>query len=227
MRKEEQGEDEKRHILRAAIGPHTARWAEGKGLLMQLNSLEQAWPHLFALPAAAHEGEERPWVARDESNSALEKAYKRAALHLHPDRLVSQNRDLSVRVEAEEVFKELQTAYSDKPSWLKGKEAANPFATEAAAAGGGASQPHTRSSSCTKADELFGGASTSGGGDGGSSLGDGDGGSDSKDLRVSTSGRDGSPVALALSPVLAPAPSPGPCPSPSPGPNPQPLTPSP
>jgi len=96
-------DDEKRAILRAAIGPHTARWAEGKGLLMQLNSLEQAWPHLFALPAAALEGKERPWVARDESDSALEKAYKRAALHLHPDRLVSQNRDLSVRVEAEEV----------------------------------------------------------------------------------------------------------------------------
>ena len=96
-------DDEKRAILRTAIGPHTARWAEGKGLLMQLNSLEQAWPHLFALPAAALEGKERPWVARDESDSALEKAYKRAALHLHPDRLVSQNRDLSVRVEAEEV----------------------------------------------------------------------------------------------------------------------------
>ena len=96
-------EEEKRAILRAAIGPHTARWAEGKGLLMQLNSLEQAWPHLFALPAAALEGKERPWVARDESDAALEKAYKKATLHLHPDRLVSQNRDLSVRVEAEEV----------------------------------------------------------------------------------------------------------------------------
>ena len=96
-------EEEKRAILRAAIGPHTVRWAEGKGLLMQLNSLEQAWPHLFALPAAALEGKERPWVARDESDAALEKAYKKATLHLHPDRLVSQNRDLSVRVEAEEV----------------------------------------------------------------------------------------------------------------------------
>ena len=96
-------EEEKRAILRAAIGPHTVRWAEGKGLLMQLNSLEQAWPHLFALPAAALEGKERLWVARDESDAALEKAYKKATLHLHPDRLVSQNRDLSVRVEAEEV----------------------------------------------------------------------------------------------------------------------------
>ena len=167
-------DDEKREILRAAIGPHTARWAEGKGLLMLLNSLEHAWPHLFALPAAALEGKEWPWVARDESDPTLEKAYKRAALHLHPDRLVSQNRDLSVRVEAEEVrahpahpahpahghthghghghgsgprvvvrpplalsfrwrqvFKQLQAALSDKPTWLVGKEAANPFAPKA------------------------------------------------------------------------------------------------
>ena len=107
-------DDEKRNILRSAIGPHTARWAEDKGLLMLLNSLESSWPHLFALPAAALEGKDRPWVAKDESDSSLEKAYKKATLHLHPDRLVSQNRDLSVRVEAEEVFKQLQTAYSHR-----------------------------------------------------------------------------------------------------------------
>ena len=53
-------EEEKRAILRAAIGPHTARWAEGKGLLMQLNSLEQAWPPLFALPAASALGAQDP-----------------------------------------------------------------------------------------------------------------------------------------------------------------------
>ena len=194
--------DREREILRAAIGPHTARWAEGKGLLMQLNSLEQAWPHLFALSAAALEGKERPWVARDESDSALEKAYKRAALLLHPDRLVSKNRDLSVRVnpspssdphphpttdpnpdpgphpgphpdpnpgpnqvEGEEVLKQLQAAYEDRPSWLLGS--CLQLAQRIAAATGGASQPRPHSSSCSSADEPFGGASTSGGGGGG------------------------------------------------------------
>ena len=157
--------DREREILRAAIGPHTARWAEGKGLLMQLNSLEHAWPHLFALSAAALEGKERPWVARDESDSALEKAYNVAALHLHPDRLVSQHRDLSVRVEAEEVFTQLQAAYEDRPSWLLGS--CLQLAQRIAAATGGASQPRPHSSSCSSADEPFGGASTSGGGGGG------------------------------------------------------------
>ena len=36
-----------------------------------------------------------------------------------------------------QVFKQLQAAHSDKPAWLVGKDAANPFAAEA----GGASNP--------------------------------------------------------------------------------------
>ena len=55
------------------------------------------------------------------------------ALHLHPDRL--QDRDLSVRVEAEEVFKRLQAAHADKASWLKGMEECNPFAADSGTAG--------------------------------------------------------------------------------------------
>ena len=92
------------------------------GTVVQLHSLlctlESSWPHLLALAGAKlGDGAARPWVPAEPKEGAIDKAYKKATLHLHPDRV--SKRDLSVRVEAEEVLKVLTLAHADKPRWLR------------------------------------------------------------------------------------------------------------
>lgn len=111
-------DESSREKLRAAFEPRVQRWAGDRGLVALLHSLED-WPHTFALPAAAIEADgRRPWEPRGTSEREITLAYRRATLHLHPDRLSAANRDLSVRVEAEEVLKVLTHAHASKDSWL-------------------------------------------------------------------------------------------------------------
>ena len=85
----------------------------------RLRSLTEDWPHAFALPAAAVGDGSRPWEPRDDSEKAISLAYKKATLHLHPDRMKSAGRDPSVRVEAEEVLKVLTRSHAaGKERWL-------------------------------------------------------------------------------------------------------------
>ena len=79
---------------------------------------------MFAIPAGMlGASAPRPWVPRDSTEKEIVRAFKKASLHLHPDRLLSARRDLSVVVEAEEVLKVLNEAYGKKRSWLKGPPA--------------------------------------------------------------------------------------------------------
>ncbi len=96
-----------------------AAWAEGRGLISLLSSLETFCPHTFTLAAAeVGEGAPRPWVPTDATDEhEVKLAYRRASRLLHPDRL--SQRDLSVRLEAEEVLKVLTTAFSAKAEWRK------------------------------------------------------------------------------------------------------------
>lgn len=103
--------------LRGIFEPRARCWAEGRGLLALLRSLEADWPHCFALAAATLGDSRRPWEPRDMSEREASLAYKRATLHLHPDRLAG--RDLSVQVEAEEVLKVLTHAHAAKETWFE------------------------------------------------------------------------------------------------------------
>ena len=104
---------------REAFEPRAQAWSQGRGLVALLNSLEVTWPHTFARAAARERvthPTRMPWEPADEGERAILQAYKRATLHLHPDRL--SRRDLSVRVEAEEVLKVLTRAHADRDAWL-------------------------------------------------------------------------------------------------------------
>lgn len=85
-----------------------------------LNSLELEWPHVFAVPAGRlGAGTPRPWVPCDTTEKEVLRAFKKASLQLHPDRLISARRDLSVVIEAEEVLKVLNEAQGSKKAWLQ------------------------------------------------------------------------------------------------------------
>eukprot|EP00966_Prymnesium_polylepis_P014971 345961-Prymnesium_polylepis.1 len=97
-------EEDDVRALRAVFEPRASLWAGERGLALLLRSLVDDWPHTFALPAARASGQ-RPWEPRDDTEREISLAYKKATLHLHPDRLKAAGRDLSVRIEAEEVLK--------------------------------------------------------------------------------------------------------------------------
>eukprot|EP00965_Chrysotila_dentata_P080527 2656902-Pleurochrysis_carterae.AAC.1 len=119
MAEDDKDDEEWRGWLYTAMHPIAARWAKSQGgLLPMLKSLEACWPHIFAIPAGRLGDAPRPWVPKDDSNKEVERAYKRATYYLHPDRLFASKRDLSVRVEAEEVLKLLTTAHADQASWF-------------------------------------------------------------------------------------------------------------
>eukprot|EP00310_Coccolithus_braarudii_P021312 CAMPEP_0183355120 /NCGR_PEP_ID=MMETSP0164_2-20130417/39228_1 /TAXON_ID=221442 /ORGANISM="Coccolithus pelagicus ssp braarudi, Strain PLY182g" /LENGTH=191 /DNA_ID=CAMNT_0025528141 /DNA_START=138 /DNA_END=710 /DNA_ORIENTATION=+ len=121
----EDGEEADRGFLTAAMHPHATRWAARTGgLVPMLKSLEESWPHLFAVPAGRLREAARPWVPKDDSEREVEKAYKRATYFVHPDRLSGAKRDLSVCVEAEEVLKLLTTAHGDKSGWFSSGDSA-------------------------------------------------------------------------------------------------------
>jgi len=76
---EQAEEQEERSFLTAAMHPHATRWAARTGgLVPMLQSLEESWPHLFALPAGRLRDAARPWVPKEETEREVEKAYKRA-----------------------------------------------------------------------------------------------------------------------------------------------------
>lgn len=104
---------------RQVFEKRAASWAEGRGLISLLSSLETACPHTFTLATADLVDEApRPWVPKEATNEHdVKLAYHRASRLLHPDRLTQ--RDLSVRVEAEEVLKVLTTAFTAKADWCK------------------------------------------------------------------------------------------------------------
>jgi hypothetical protein len=91
-----------------------------------LSSLEAFCPHTFTLAAAELSDEApRPWVpAEGAEEREVKLAYHKATRLLHPDRL--SKRDLSVRIEAEEVLKVLTTAFSTKIDWFKEAEPTSP-----------------------------------------------------------------------------------------------------
>ena len=81
---------------------------------------------MFALPAGLlGAATPRPWVPHDATEREILRAFKKASLHLHPDRLLSARRDLSVVIEAEEVLKVLNEAQGRRGAWLKGPLAAD------------------------------------------------------------------------------------------------------
>lgn len=113
--------DQHKAWLVAAMQPRANRWGVARGgLVALLASLEEEWPHVFAVPAGMLGPEPRPWVPCDTSEREVLKAYKRALLILHPDRIASARRDLSVVVEAEAVLKVLSEAHAQPEGWLKG-----------------------------------------------------------------------------------------------------------
>jgi len=85
-----------------------------------LTTLQPSYGHLFEEPDKLLAGlAARAAIAwQDITHSEVSKAYKRASLRLHPDRM--RRRDVAVRLEAEEVLKQLTQAYSDAPAWYKG-----------------------------------------------------------------------------------------------------------
>ncbi|KAL1499482.1 hypothetical protein AB1Y20_011685 [Prymnesium parvum] len=105
--------------LRAVFEPRANKWAGERGLASLLRSLADDWPHTFAVAAASSAGSHRAWEPRDESEREISLAYRKATLLLHPDRLKAAGRDLSVRVEAEEVLKVLTRSHAmGKERWL-------------------------------------------------------------------------------------------------------------
>jgi hypothetical protein len=81
--------DEREALLRTAMQLRAKRWADSRGgLVALLNSLELEWPHVFAVPAGRlGAGTPRPWVPRDTTEKEILRAFKKASLQLHPDRL--------------------------------------------------------------------------------------------------------------------------------------------
>ena len=123
-------EDDERSLVRPAFNSIADDWrARHTSLDSMLRDLEDAWPHLFALPAAKLTRKDghapRPWVPADQSEREIERAYKRATVYLHPDRLTG--RDVSVCVEAEEVLKVLTRAHADRTNWQHGLPILNGF----------------------------------------------------------------------------------------------------
>ena len=102
---------------RCIFEPRVREWAKGRGVISLLASLELNFPHTFGLVVPEDKDEPRPWVvsADDTSERAVGLAFRRASRHLHPDRL--SQRDVSVRVEAEEVLKVLGAAFDDVATW--------------------------------------------------------------------------------------------------------------
>mmetsp|Transcript_61367 Transcript_61367/g.102138 ORF Transcript_61367/g.102138 Transcript_61367/m.102138 type:complete len:316 (+) Transcript_61367:38-985(+) len=93
------------------------RWAIRRGgLVPMLHSLEYDWPNIFAQPCAA---KQKPWVPINCSEREVERAYKKAAFQLHPDRLLTSTPDPAVREEAQELLKLLTTAKADRDNWHK------------------------------------------------------------------------------------------------------------
>ena len=95
------------------------------GLVPLLRHLEADWPHLFAAAAAKLDakqpGAPRPWVPVDTSEPSVERAYKRAAFYLHPDRLTAADAvsdAFSLKEEAEDLLKVLTKKHADTASWF-------------------------------------------------------------------------------------------------------------
>lgn len=105
-------------LWRAGLEPRVRAWGDGKGLHTLLCTLEDSFPHLFALAAAKAKanGDEKLWLPTEATEDECKRAYRRATLLLHPDRV--QSRDMSVQIEAEEVLKLLTLAYADEDCWL-------------------------------------------------------------------------------------------------------------
>ena len=73
------------------------RWAQGKGLVALLKTLTPTWQHL--VPKGKHDA--RAWDPADLSSTEVVRAYKRATILLHPDRMLQQDpvlREGSVRL---------------------------------------------------------------------------------------------------------------------------------
>ena len=106
-------------LLRGRAVKRIAAFARGRGLHTQLLELEAAFPHIFDLAGARAElaGEAKPWLPTEPSQAAVRKAFRKASMLVHPDRMAT--RDLSVQVEAEEVLKVLTLAHSDGDGWFK------------------------------------------------------------------------------------------------------------
>ena len=130
--------EEEAAVWRRVFEPRARAWADGRGIVALLGSLEAALPHVLGLACAKKESADgpsptpRPWVPDGDSERAVGLAYRRASRHLHPDR--TSSRDLSVRVEAEEYLKVLTAAFDDKDAWQKDDAAkaarASPGATD-------------------------------------------------------------------------------------------------
>ena len=130
--------EEEAAVWRRVFEPRARVWADGRGIVALLGSLEAALPHVLGLACAKKESADgpsptpRPWVPDGDSERAVGLAYRRASRHLHPDR--TSSRDLSVRVEAEEYLKVLTAAFDDKDAWQKDDAAkaarASPGATD-------------------------------------------------------------------------------------------------
>lgn len=105
---------------RSTFVPRVQTWAKGRGVIALLASLEANYPHTFGLVVPEDKDQARPWVvsAADTSERAVGLAFRRASRHLHPDRL--SKRDVSVRIEAEEVLKALGAAFDDVATWHEG-----------------------------------------------------------------------------------------------------------
>jgi len=57
-----------------------SRWAAGKGLVAMLETVADAFPALLP-PTGA-----RTWEPTSRADKAVQRAYRQATLHLHPDR---------------------------------------------------------------------------------------------------------------------------------------------
>ena len=113
-------EDSSEQVLRDALKRNVSNWAQNRGLLALLTNLESvSWPHIFAVPEYKARSAEKtlPWVPLDFTDKSITAAYKKATLQLHPDRL--RDRDMSIRVEAEEILKVLTLAHADQETWRK------------------------------------------------------------------------------------------------------------